>query len=370
MRSKTKKRLVLIIIIIILIIFVRISLKPQADVPRKEQIDISVMGEEEPVKIITLNGSMTSGENYEIAYLLGDKGNLYVLCHDTEKYYVNLWNPEFWKNIEVVDICAQRRWAYAAALDTEWNVYVWKKEYLSGESGETEIETKKREDWEIQKLGNIPKVNEIYATYNQFVIVTEEESVCMWSPEDNVNPDMSDMETIEIETPILNVAASEEAVFILDGNHTLWSMENGTINLLKDNVKSIVQGYKGLVIQMRDSENEIYIHNIDLLRKRDETVTFADKYEATKIVFEDKICSISVNGHGVVVCTDKQEFYRWGEKENHVNRYWWGSVYVPSILIYEEPLKIDLEDAKYYAVIGYSVVYINGRNEMFVLSNL
>lgn len=370
MKNKIKRRFILIIIIIILIIFIGISLKPQADVPRKEQIDTSMMGEEVPVKIITLNDSMASGENYEIAYLLGDKGNLYVLCHDTEKYYVDLWNPEFWKNIEVVDICAQRRWTYAAALDKEGNVYVWKKEYLSSESGEAETATVKRENWEIQKLGNIPKVNEIYATHDQFVIVTEEENVCMWSPEDNVNPDMSDMEMIETETPIINVAASEEAVFILDENHTLWSMENGTKNFLKDNVKSIVQGYKGLVIQMMGSENEIYIHNIDLLRKRDGTVKFADKYEATKIVFEDKISSISVNGYGAVVCTDKQEFYRWGEKENHVNRYWWGSVHVPGILTYAEPLKIDLEDAKYYAVIGYSVVYINGRNEMFVLSNL
>lgn len=357
------KKIILIMLMIILVICIWTMMKPQIYEPRKELIDTSIMGEEVPIKIITLNRTMTSRENYEIAYLLGDNGNLYVLCNDTEKYYVDLWQPEFWKNIGIVDICAERPWSYAAALDKEGNVYVWKKEYLSGESGETEIETKKREDWKIQKLGNIPKVSEIYATHDQFVIVTEEENICIWSPEDNVNPDMDDMEMIEMEIPILNIAASEEAVFILDDNHTLWSIENGMKNFLKENVKSIMQGYKGLAIQMIDSENEIYICNISLLQQGYETVIFADKYEAAKIVFEDKISSISANGWIAVACTDKQEFYRWGKEKNP--QYWY--VAVPSMRVYAEPVKIDLADAKYYMVIGECIVYIDERNEVFVL---
>lgn len=337
-------------------------MKPQVCESRKELIDTSIMGEEVPVKIITLNSYMTSNENYEIAYLLGDKGNLYVLCYDLEKFYVDLWHPEFWKDIEVVDICAERPWLYAAALDKDGNVYVWEKEYLLGESG-TEIETNKRENWEIQQVENIPIVTEIYATYDQFSIVTEEGNLYIWSPKDNVNPDMDDMEMIDMETPIINIAASEETVFILDEKHVLWRIENGAKELLQENVKNIMQGGKGFVFQMIDAENEVNVYNIHLLQKGYETTVFADKYEVAKIVFEDKISSISVNKAVAVVRTDKQDFYQWGKKENP--QYWY--MEIPAESVHAEPVKIDLADAKYYMIIGENIVYIDERNEVFIL---
>ena len=61
-------------------------MKPQSSEPWEEMIDTSVMGEEVPIKIVTLNSSVTFHVNYEIAYILGDKGNLYVLCYDAEKF--------------------------------------------------------------------------------------------------------------------------------------------------------------------------------------------------------------------------------------------------------------------------------------------
>lgn len=341
-------------------------MKPQVHKLKEEMIDTSVMGEEVPIKIVTLNSYMTSNVNYETAYILGDKGNLYVLCYDAERYYVDLWHPEFWKDIEIVDICAERPRLYAAALDKDGNVYIWRKEYLLGE-GETEIEietkTNKRENWEIQRLENIPKVMEIYATHDKFAIVTDEENVCMWSPKENANPGMDDMEMIDMEAAIINIAASEEEVFILDENHVLWSMKNGMKIFLKENVKSIVQGYKGLAILLMDNENEVYIYNIHLLQERYETVTFADKYEAAKIVFEDKISSIAVNNVVAVVRTDKQEYYRWGKERNPY--YWYATV--PAMNVYDEPVKINLRDAKYYMVIGENIVYIDEQNKMFIL---
>ena len=336
--------------------------RPQPYKPRKEPIDISAMGEEVPIKIITLNRNMTSYENYEIAYLLSNKGNLYVLCCDTEKYYVALWHPEFWKDIEVVDICAERPSLYASALDKEGNVYIWEKEYLPREEG-AEIENK-RENWKIQQLENIPKVTKIYATHDQFAIVTDEENVCMWSPKENNNPDMDDMEIIDMETPMLNIAASGDEVFILDENHVLWSMENGVKTFLKENVKSILQGYKGLAIQMMDNENEVYIYNIDLFRHYYETVTFADKYEVNRIVFPENISSISLNGSVGVACTDKQEFYRWGWKQK--TKYAYVHAYTTSIDLYKEPVKINLTDVRYFMVIGKNFIYIDEENEMFV----
>lgn len=90
---------------------------------------------------------------------------------------------------------------------------------------------------------------------------------------------------------------------------------------------------------------------------------FADKYETAKITFEDKISSISVNASAAVVCTDKREFYRWGRERNP--QYWYGEVL--SMSVYEEPVKIDLEDVKYYMVVGEGIIYIDERNEMFIL---
>lgn len=84
------------LIIVLMLICIWVVMKPQVYESRKELIDTSIMGEEVPVKIVTLNAYMTSSENYEVAYLLGDRGNLYVLCYDTEKFYVDLWHPEFW----------------------------------------------------------------------------------------------------------------------------------------------------------------------------------------------------------------------------------------------------------------------------------
>lgn len=239
-------------------------------------------------------------------------------------------------------------------------VYVWEKEYLY--NGGSEIEINKRENWEIQQLRNMPKVTEIYATHDQFAIVTDQENVCMWSPKEKVNPDIDDMEIIDMEAPMLNIVAFGEDVFILDENHVLWSMENGTQNFLKANVKSIVQGYKGLAIQMMDNENKVYIYNIDLFRHHYETITFAGKYEVNRIVFTDNISSVSFNGKVGVVCTDKQEFYRWGWREP--TRY--ANVIVPAVTVYDEPVKINLVDAKYCMVIGENIIYLDERNEMFV----
>ncbi|MCM1388498.1 MAG: hypothetical protein NC231_14305 [Bacillus sp. (in: Bacteria)] len=319
---------------------------PEPYIPRKEPIDTSAMGEETPLKIVTLNANISdisSDENYEIAYLLGNKGNLYVLCRDAEEYYVTLWHPEFWKDVEVVDICAESSCNYAAALDRNGNVYVWEKEKIS-------------------RLENIPKVTEIYAAYRKFAIVTDEETICMWSPKENANPDMENMEVIDMETPIGNIASAGEDVFILDANHVLWSVESGTKSIVKENVKSIMQGHKGLAIRMMDNENELYIYNIDLFLHHYETVTFADKYEVSRIVLTDNISSISLNANVGVACTDKGEVYRWGWREP--TKY--AHVAVPAVTVYEEPVKVDVTDVKYHMVIGKYFIYMNEDDEVFV----
>ncbi|MCM1253960.1 MAG: hypothetical protein NC321_14170 [Clostridium sp.] len=343
---------------------------PKPYIPRKEPIDTSAMGEETPLKIVTLNANISdisSDEDYEIAYLLGDKGNLYALCHDAEKYYVALWHPEFWKDIEIVDICAESSCNYAAALDRNGNVYVWEKEYLKEsqyEEGEIEVQIKinKRENWKIWQLENIPKVTEIYAVYKKFAIETDKKAVCMWSPKENINPGMEDMEIIDMETPMLSIASTKEEVFILDENHILWNMEDGAKSFVTENVKSMVQGNKGLAIQMMDNENELYIYNIDLYRHHYETATFADKYEVSRIVLADNISSISLNQNVGVACTDKGEVYRWGWREP--TKY--AHVAVPAVTVYEKPVKVDLTDVKYHMAIGKYFIYIDEDDEMFV----
>ena len=139
-------------------------------------------------------------------------------------------------------------------------------------------------------------------------------------------------------------------------------MENGTKTFVKENVKSILQGYKGLAIQMMDNENEVYIYNIDIFRHEYETVTFADKYEVNRIVLPDNISSVSLNGSVAVACTDKQEFYRWGWEQ----RTTYAHAGTPSIDVYDEPVKINLTGVKYFMVIGKNFIYIDGENEMFV----
>ena len=337
-------------------------MKPQSSEPWEEMIDASVMGEEVPIKIVTLNSSVTFHVNYEIAYILGDKGNLYVLCYDTEKFYVDLWHPEFWKGIEIVDICAERPWSYASALDKEGNVYVWEKEYLFKEEGDIEIETYRRENWEIKQMENIPKVQKIYATHDRFIIVTEE-NVCMWSPKEHENPNMNDMEMIEMETPIINAAASEDAVYILDEEHVLWSLQNGTKHVFQENVKDIVQGGKGFAFRLMDAENEVYVCNIELLSRGYETTVLTDGTEVARIVFEDEISSIAVNKTVAIVGTDRQEFYRWGQKATPQYRY---KVDL-GIYLYNEPVKIDLADVKYDMLIGGKVVYVDCQNRMHIL---
>lgn len=382
--DKDKKgfKKIIILIIVMILLWIWWENTPLPYVPRKDSVDISIMGEEAPVKIITLNSYITAEENPEIAYLLGDKGNLYVLCCDTKGYFVDLWHPKFWKDIEIVDICAERPGLYAAALDSEGRVYIWDKEYaVEYVAGEIEPEKiiYKREDWKIYQLEDELNVKEIYSAHDQFVIVTEMGNVYRWYPgknliaaeegtvrrypyqEENVDPSIDEMEVIETDTPILNIAASEETLFILDENNDLWGMTNGMKSLLKENVKSIVQGQKGLAIQTWDNENEIYIHNIDLLQKGYKTEMFADQYEVAKIVFEDKVTSMAINSGMAVVCTDRQEFYRWGRK-----RVSYRHIAVPSINVYENPVKIDLEGVKYYMIIGDGIVYLDEKNELFV----
>lgn len=128
----------------------------------KKQVDISIMEEEKPKKVISLNTYISTDTNFENAYILGDKGTLYVLCCDSENYYAQLWHPEFWKGIKVVDLCAGNKTdSYVLALDEKGTVYIWDKEYRSKELG-----WEKKDDWHIQRMENIPEVAQIFSGYD------------------------------------------------------------------------------------------------------------------------------------------------------------------------------------------------------------
>jgi len=329
----------------------------------KRQVDISIMEEEKPKKLISLNTYISTDANFENAYILGDKGNLYVLCCDSENYYAELWHPEFWKGIKVVDLCAgDKTDSYAMALDEKGSVYIWGKECLSKGS-----ELEKRNDWQIQRMENIPEVAQIFSGYDQFVLVTKEGTVYSFHPKDSGNPGMDNMEMIDVKSPVLGMASLKEELLILDCDHVLWSIENGTKKIVKENVKTIVQGGKGFVVQMMDDGNTVYVYNIYLLQKGYETVTFADKYEVSKVTFESEISFLAVSSKTAVVCVGEENFYRWGRKQrvNLVTKL--GCFVTLSDKVYDQPIEVDIKGAQYYMLIGKDIVYVDEQKRMFAL---
>lgn len=321
----------------------------------KKEVDISIMGEEIPTKIVSLNLNLSTRENPEIAYILGDRGNIYVLCCDLGNYYVELWHPEFWKNIKVIDL--ESTYLYIMALDEEGNVYIWDKEYDS-----KELVWDKKSDWYIQWMANIPEVAEIFAGYYQFVLVTKAGEIYSWNPADNKKLGMDSMEMIEIESAILNIVSLKEELLILDQNNILWSIENGTLTVLAKNVKEIVQSGKGFVVQIMDNKNVVYVYNSYLLQKGYETVTFANKYKVSKVTFESEISLVAVSNKTAVVRSDKEKIYKWGNKESgHKN------ISVPGLIVYRRPVKVNVKGTKYYMLIGKDSVYVDNQNRMFVV---
>lgn len=323
-----------------------------------KSVDTSNMCGEMPIKIISLNPYIPTNENYEIAYILGDRGNIYVLRCIDDKYDVELWQPRFWDGIKITDLCAGYLMSYALAIDNEGKIYIWDKEYASGTR--TTVESKK-EQWSIKCLDGIPKVSDIFATYNQFVIVTESGNVYRWYPKESPCPAIDEMECVDGKLSISKVAAVKEELLILDQNHMLWSMENGTLKCLQKDVCNIVQGYNGFAVQMMNGE--IYVYRIHLLEEGYEETVFADKYEVSKIVFDGNVSSLSASGKAAIVCIDGKSLYRWGRKGK---RGWFG-VHGGNEEVYETPIKIDIDMPRYYDLIGKDIIYIDDQNNMFVI---
>lgn len=360
MNAQKKRRVSIISLILLTAIGILIISTIPKNREVKRPIDISIMEEEKPQKVISLNRYITTDANPENAYILGDKGNIYVLCCDSENYYAELWHPEFWEGIKVVDLCAGNKTdSYALALDEEGNVYIWDKEYQSKEEA-----WEKKDDWHIQRMENIPKTAEIFSGYNQFVLVTKEGEAYRFNPMENSN---LELETIGVENPVLGMGSLDEELFIMDCNHVLWSIENGTKKIVKENVKAIMQGGKGFVIQLMDDENTVYVYNIYLLQDGYETVTFAGKYEVSKVTFEDEIFLLAVSSQTAVVCLGEEKFYRWGRMPR---RYSMGKLGYSESLndkVYEQPVEVDMKGAWYYMLIGKDIVYIDEQNRMFAL---
>lgn len=326
----------------------------------KEEVDISVMGEEMPKEVISLNPYIPTDEVTEIVYILGDKGNIYELYSDSKGYHAKPWHPEFWAGIKIVDLCAGERLgpnAYVLALDEAGNVYIWNKEYES-----KGLEWGKKTDWHIQRMENIPEVAEIYAGYYQFALVTREGSVYSWNPIDNANPGIDNMEMIDLESPVLSIVSLKEELLILDRNHVLWCIENGVKKVVWENVKNIMQSGKGFVVQMMNDENTVYVYNSEFLQKGYETLTLADKYEVSKISFESGISLVSVSSKTAVACVDEEKLYKWGKKEDGLK-----NVAVPGMMVYERPVEVNVKGTRYYTLIGKDAVYIDEQDRMFVV---
>lgn len=371
-KRKTGKKLILVLVLIVLVICIRILITTRKDEVRRE-VDTSIMGDEIPVKVISLNSCIHTNVNAEIAYILGDKGNIYVLCCDSKDYYVELWHPEFWADIEVDDLCAEgKKYSYALALDREGNVYVWDKEYLVKNTEFSEyqkngLEWDKQEDWGIQRLEGIPKISGIFAAYSRFVLVTEQGDAYIWNPEDTTNPKLEDMELVEMESEILRAASLKDELLVLDSNNVLWSIENGTKKFLKENVKNIITGGKGFVLQMMNARNEVYVCNVYRLQLEQEKTQYADKYEVSEMTFEGNILSLSVSGETAVVYVDNGKSYRWGRKPRAFISTKWLSMYTLCDKVYEQPVEVDLKEAEYYMLIGPDIVYVDNHNRMYVL---
>lgn len=351
MRDLGKRvRSVMILMIALIIVIANAHLKTET-----KRVDKSVMGDEIPVKIVKFDAD--SG-----LYLLSDAGNIYVLCHSDGNYYLELWHPEFWKGIKIVDLCTSTYYTNILALDQEGNIYRWDNEYKRDKSTGSSVE---KEDWSIQRIENIPKIREIFTAYRQIVVVAEDGNAYRyrWYPDESFNPVVEDMGSIEMESPILNIAATKEELFILDQDHVLWSVgniENGSKKYVQKDVHSIMQTGTGFTVRMMD--DEIYVHNTLYLERGYDKVMFADQYEAVKIMFGGKISSMSVSSKTAVVCIDGK-YYRWGKEPN--TRAFGG--YIPGILTYDEPFEMDLKNLNFYTVVGQDIIYLDEQNQMFIL---
>ena len=350
------KRLLSVGFISAVVLLIAVNAVPAA---RIKSIDTSNMHGEAPVKITSLNGHISAEDNDELAYILGDSGNIYVLCCIDGKYDVDLWQPEFWDGIKISDLCANYPMMYALAMDEDGQLYLWDKEY--GYDFYTAEEIKK-EQWNISRIDDIPKVTDIFAAYNQFVIVTELGDVYRWYPKDNPCPAIEEMERLDVEQPILNVAATREELLILDRDHVLWSVENGTPKCLQKDVQNIVQGSAaGFVVQT--TNNEINVHHMLILERDYEKTTFADRYEVSKVVFAGDISSPVVSSMAAVVCIDGDKLYRWGKKAPKILF----GMYPAHIETYETPIKINIDMPRYYTLVGSDVIYVDDQNKMFVM---
>lgn len=373
MNVRIKKKIRVIIILILTVICILIIIINSRDVEIKKEVDISAMGEEIPIKVISLNSNIHTYESHEIAYILGDRGNLYVLRRNSDNYYVERWHMEFWENIRVVDLCAEgKNDTYALALDREGNVYIWDKEYLVKEKKQNEYWQTvnvwdKKENWQIRQLEGIPKMSEIFATYSGFVFVTQEGEVYGWSPTDITNLNTDNMELIETEGEILNVVSMKDELLILDRNNVMWSIENGTKKVIKESVKNIIQGGKGFALQMMNAENEVYVCNIYLLQQGHDKMSFEDKYEVSKMLFEGNVSSFSVSDKTAVVHVDEEKYYRWGRRARAYIMTKLGYIATLNDEVYEHPVEVDLHGAKYYMLIGKDIVYVDDWGRLFVL---
>lgn len=345
-------RSVMILIIALFIVIANTHLKIET-----KRVDISAMGDEVPVKVVKLSGAGSGS-----VYLLSNAGNIYSLCYSDEKYYVELWHPEFWNGIRIVDLCTSRHYTNILALDSEGNIYRWDMEDERDESTGLSV---KKEDWSIQRVENIPKVREIFTAYRQIVIVAEDGNAYRyrWYPDEDFNLVVEDMGSIEMGSPILNIAATKEELFILDQDHVLWSVgntENESKKYVQKDVHSIVQTGNGFTVRMMD--DEIYVHNTRYLECGYDKVMFADRYEAEKVVFGGKISSMSVSNVTAVVCMDGK-YYRWGKEPN--TRAFGG--YILGVLTYDEPFEMDLKNLNFYTVVGQDIIYLDEKNQMFIL---
>lgn len=197
---------VIILMVALLIVIENTNLKTET-----KRVNTSAMDGAIPVKVVRL----TDGGP---AYLLGDEGNIYMLRYLDGEYDVELWHPEFWNGIRIVDLCTSTYYTHMLALDQDGNIYLWDKEYEQDKSTGLSVP---KSDWSIQRIENIPKVSEIFTAYRQIVIMAEDGNVhrYRWYPDENFNAVVEDMGNIAMESPILNIAATKEELFILDQNH-------------------------------------------------------------------------------------------------------------------------------------------------------
>lgn len=346
------KRILSIVLIVAIIILVAEYAAPTT---RRKRIDTSNMRGEAPVKIISLNTYISTKDNYELAYILGGSGNIYVLRCIDGKYDVDLWQPKFWDGIKIADLCANYPTMYALAMDEDGQLYIWDKEYdFTTDS--------KKEQWNISRIDDIPKVTDIFAAYNQFVIVTEDGDVYRWYPKDNPCPVIEEMERLDVEQPILYVAATREELLILDRDHVLWSVENGTSKCLQKDVLNIAQGsVAGFAVQT--TNNEINVYNMLSLERDYEKTTFADRYEVSRIAFEGDISSLAVSSSAAVVCIDGDKLYRWGRKSPKILF----GAYPAHIETYETPVRINIDIPQYYTLVGHDMIYVDDQNKMFAM---